>query len=105
MKEIDQYGMSQVAQRALDLVTRDTAGFHLSVDLDGIDPGIAPGVGTPVRGGLTFRETHLLMELIADRRGLLGMDLVELNPILDEKNTTAELGVQIVQSAFGRQIL
>jgi arginase len=105
MKEVDQFGMSEVARRALERVTYGTAGFHLSVDLDGIDPMVAPGVATAVNGGLNFRETHLLMELVADSRKMLSMEVVELNPVLDTRNRTAEFAVGLVLSAFGRQIL
>ncbi len=105
MKEVDQFGMSEVARRALERVTYGTAGFHLSVDLDGIDPMVAPGVATAVNGGLNFRETHLLMELAADSKKLLSMEVVELNPVLDTRNRTAEFAVGLVLSAFGRRIL
>jgi arginase len=105
MKEVDQFGMSEVARRAIERVTYGTAGFHLSVDLDGIDPMVAPGVATAVNGGLDFREAHLLMELVADSRRLLSMEVVELNPVLDTQNRTAEFAVGLVLSAFGRQIL
>jgi arginase len=105
MKEVDQLGMAEIARRAIDRATYGTAGLHLSVDLDGVDPLVAPGVGTPVNGGLNYRETHLLMELIADCRRMLSMEVVELNPVLDTKNGTAEFAVGLVLSAFGRQIL
>jgi len=105
MKEVDQFGMSEVARRALERVTYGTAGFHLSVDLDGVDPMVAPGVATAVNGGLNFRETHLLMELVADSRRMLSMEMVELNPVLDTRNRTAEFAVGLILSAFGRQIL
>ena len=105
MKEVDQFGMSEVARRALERVTYGTAGFHLSVDLDGIDPMVAPGVATAVNGGLNFRETHLLMELVADSKKMLSMEVVELNPVLDTRNRTAEFAVGLVLSAFGRRIL
>jgi arginase len=105
MKEVDQFGMSEVARRAIERVSYGTAGFHLSVDLDGIDPMVAPGVATPVNGGLNFRETHLLMELVADSKKMLSMEVVELNPVLDTRNKTAEFAVGLVLSAFGRQIL
>lgn len=105
MKEVDQFGMSEVARRALERVTYGTAGFHLSVDLDGVDPMVAPGVATAVNGGLNFRETHLLMELAADSKKMLSMDVVELNPVLDTRNRTAEFAVGLVLSAFGRRIL
>jgi arginase len=105
MKEVDQLGMAVVAQKALERVNQGTAGFHLSVDLDGVDPMVAPGVATAVNGGLNFRETHLLMELVADSKKMLAMDLVELNPVLDTRNRTADFAVGLVLSAFGRQIL
>ncbi|MCA9321739.1 MAG: arginase family protein, partial [Planctomycetes bacterium] len=82
-----------------------TAGIHLSFDIDGLDPTIAPGVGTPVRGGVSYREAHLFMELIADSGNLVSMDVVELNPVRDIENRTAECVVLLVQSAFGRTIL
>jgi arginase len=105
MKEVDQLGMSVVAQKALERVTNGTAGFHLSLDLDGVDPIVAPGVATAVNGGLNYREAHLLMELVSDSKKMLAMDLVELNPVLDTQNRTAEFAVGLVLSAFGRQIL
>ena len=105
MKEVDQLGMSEVARRALERVNNGTSGFHLSVDLDGVDPMVAPGVATAVNGGLNFRETHLLMELAADSKRMLSMDMVELNPVLDTRNRTAEFAVGLVLSAFGRRIL
>ncbi len=105
MKEVDRFGMNEVAQRALEAVGRGTAGIHVSVDLDAIDPDVAPGVATPARGGLTYRETHLLMELIADSRKMVAMDVVEHNPVLDSRNFTAEIAVEMVLSALGRSIL
>ena len=105
MKDVDQLGMARVAEKALDLAGSETAGVHVSFDLDVCDPGIAPGVGTPVKGGLSYREAHLLMEKVADSGLLRALDLVELNPILDTRNTTAELGVELLLSALGRGIL
>ena len=105
MKDVDRLGMAKVAERALELAGRDTAGVHVSFDLDVCDPGIAPGVGTPVKGGLSYREAHLLMETVADSGLLRSLDMVELNPILDVRNTTAELGVELLLSALGRGIL
>ena len=105
MKDVDRLGMARVAERALELAGRDTAGVHVSFDLDVCDPGIAPGVGTPVKGGLSYREAHLLMETVADSGLLRSLDMVELNPILDVRNTTAELGVELLLSALGRGIL
>lgn len=105
MMEVDRLGMSRVAEEALAVVTAGTAGFHVSLDLDGIDPTVAPGVGTPVQGGLSFRETHLLLELAAESQAMLALEIVELNPILDHRNATAEVAVGAVQSALGRRIL
>jgi arginase len=104
MKEIDAYGVASVVRRAL----RDLSHLervHLSVDLDMVDPGIAPGVGTPVRGGLTYREAHLVMELINEADIVTSLDVVEINPILDDRNGTAELAVELVASLMGRQII
>jgi arginase len=104
MKEIDAYGAAKVVRRALkDLSHLDR--IHLSFDLDVVDPGIAPGVGTPVRGGLTYREAHLVMELINEAGIITSLDVVEVNPILDERNGTAELAVELVASLMGRQII
>jgi arginase len=104
MKEIDAYGVASVVRRAL----RDLSHLervHLSVDLDVVDPGVAPGVGTPVRGGLTYREAHLVMELINEAGIVTSLDVVEINPILDNRNGTAELAVELVASLMGRQII
>ncbi len=104
MKEIDAYGIASVVRRALrDLSHLDRV--HLSVDLDVVDPGVAPGVGTPVRGGLTYREAHLVMELINEAGITTSLDVVEVNPILDARNGTAELAVELVASLMGRQII
>ena len=104
MKEIDAYGIASVVRRALrDLSHLDR--IHLSVDLDVVDPGVAPGVGTPVRGGLTYREAHLVMELINESGIVTSLDVVEVNPILDDRNGTAELAVELVASLMGRQII
>jgi arginase len=98
MADIDRRGMWSVMTEALAFVLDGTAGVHVSLDVDGLDPEIAPGVGTPVRGGLSYRESHLAMELVAESERLLGFDLVEVNP-------TAELGCELVLSAFGKRIL
>ena len=90
MREIDEHGMATIAQRALEVVTNGTAWFHISFDVDGCDPTVIPGSGTPVPGGVSFREAHLLMEYCADNGGLLSMDVVELNPFLDDGNISAE---------------
>lgn len=105
MRDIDERGMSTVIEEALAIVTRGTAGFHLSLDLDFVDPQYAPGVGTPVRGGGTYREAHLAMELICDSGRMLSMEVVEVNPVIDEFNRTADLAVELIQSALGKKIL
>ena len=105
MKDIDREGLATVAERALALAARGTAGVHVSFDLDACDPSIAPGVGTPVQGGLSYREAHTLMELIADSGQITSLDMVEVNPILDIQNTTAQLGTELVSSALGMKIL
>jgi arginase len=105
MRDVDMLGMNEVMRRALAIVTEGTAGFHLSFDLDGTDPSIAPGVGTPVPGGTNWRESHLVMEHAAESGKLLGLELTEINPILDEKNRTAEVAVQLILSALGKRIL
>jgi arginase len=87
------------------VVTSDTEGFHVSLDMDAVDPQQAPGVGTPVRGGLSYREAHLAMEMICDCRRVTSMDVVEVNPIIDEANRTALLAVELVMSAMGKRIL
>ncbi len=92
MKDIDRSGIAAVVERALVLAGSDTAGVHVSFDLDVCDPSIAPGVGTPVKGGLDYREAHMVMEIIADSGLLRALDLVEVNPILDDRNTTADPG-------------
>jgi arginase len=105
MKDIDRLGVAAVMASALEAVGRGTSGLHVSFDLDVCDPSIAPGVGTPVKGGLNYREAHLLMELIAETGRLTALDLVEVNPALDLRNTTAELGVELALSALGMRIL
>ena len=104
MKDIDRDGIAAVAERALALASTGTGGVHLSFDLDVCDPAIAPGVGTPVKGGLDYREAHLLMEIVADSTRLVALDLVEVNPTLDVRNTTAELGTELALSALGKSI-
>ena len=105
MTEIDERGLAACAKEALGIVSAGTAGFHLSFDLDGVDPRAAPGVGTAVFGGLTYREAHLICEACARHGGMVGMDMVELNPTLDERNLTAELAVELILSALGKTIL
>ena len=105
MKDIDRHGLAVVMKRALALAGKDTAGVHVSLDLDVCDPAIAPGVGTPVKGGLDYREAHMAMEMVADSGRLMGLDLVEINPILDSQNQTAVLGTELVLSAMGMRII
>ncbi|MDO8755583.1 MAG: arginase [Anaerolineales bacterium] len=104
MEQVDRYGMVTVVEKAIEHVTRDTDGMYLSLDLDALDPRHAPGVGTPVPAGLTEREAHLACELIAETGKLVGMDLVEVNPILDVQNQTAKLAVEFALTALGRRI-
>ena len=105
MSDIDKRGISNVMQEALSLAGKASDGIHLSLDMDALDPVHAPGVGTPVRGGLTYREAHMIMELIAESGHLIGMDVVEVNPILDRENATAMLAVELVMSALGKRII
>jgi arginase len=105
MRAIDERGLRAVMQDALAIVGRDTGGVHVSMDLDWLDPVHAPGVGTPVAGGATYREGHLAMEIVADSGRLTSLDVVEVNPVLDTQNRTAELAVGLVLSAFGQQII
>jgi arginase len=105
MSDIDQQGIHRVMKKALARVTDGTDYVHVSLDLDAVDPTIAPGVGTPVKGGLDYREAHLIMESISDSKAMTSLDIVEVNPILDENNTSAEFAVELVQSAFGKRIL
>lgn len=104
MRDIDELGMATVARRALARLNRMTR-IHVSLDMDALDPSIAPGVGTPVAGGLTFREAHLLMEILAESEKVCSLDIVEVNPILDEGNRTAEVAVALTASLLGQQIL
>ena len=104
ISDIDQRGMKDVVDEGLRLASQGTDGIHVSFDLDVLDPVEAPGVGTPVAGGITYREAHLAMELIADSNLLVSMDMVEVNPILDNRNKTAELAVGLICSAFGKRI-
>jgi arginase len=105
MRELDERGMSAVMDEAMWLASRRTAGFHVTMDMDFVDPDYAPGVGTPVPGGPTYRESHLAMEKIADSGKMLSFELTEVNPVLDVANKTAELGVQLILSAFGKKIM
>jgi arginase len=105
MRSIDERGLRAVMQDALAIAGHDTGGVHVSMDLDWLDPVHAPGVGTPVAGGATYREGHLAMEIIADSGRLTSLDVVEVNPVLDSQNRTAELAVGLVLSAFGQRII
>ncbi len=105
MRDIDERGMRTVMEEALRLAGRGTAGYHISLDMDWIDPEDAPGVGTPVRGGATYREAHLAMEIIADHGRMSSFEIVEVNPVIDEHNRTADLAVELALSAFGKKIL
>jgi arginase len=105
MKDIDRSGIAAVVEQALSLAGSGTAGIHVSFDLDVCDPAIAPGVGTPVKGGLDYREAHMVMEMVADSGLLRALDLVEVNPILDDRNTTALLGAELACSALGQKII
>lgn len=105
MHDIDRQGIHRIMKKALGKVTQGTDYLHISFDLDAVDPTVAPGVGTPVKGGLDYREAHLIMELIFESKRMTSLELVEVNPILDEHNTSAEFAVELVQSAFGKRIL
>jgi len=104
MEQVDRIGMVAALEKVIERVSRDVDGIYLSFDLDALDPRFAPGVGTPVVGGLTFREVHLVCEVLAETGKLLGIDIVEVNPILDEKNQTAKLAVDFVCSALGSRV-
>jgi arginase len=105
MKDIDRDGIAAIAERAIAIAGKDAGGLHVSFDLDVCDPSIAPGVGTPVKGGFNYREAHMFMEMVADSGLLRALDLVEVNPILDDRNTTAVLGTELASSALGQRIL
>jgi arginase len=105
MKDVDREGIARVAEQALALASDGTGGVHVSFDLDACDPAVAPGVGTPVRGGLDYREAHMVMEIVADSGLLTALDLVEVNPTLDLRNATAEFAAELALSALGKRIL
>ncbi len=105
MRDIDERGMMAVIREAIAAASAGTAGFHVSYDMDSVDPSEAPGVGTPVAGGLTYREAHLAMELIGDSEGMTSVEVVEVNPVMDVANKTAMLGVDLIMSALGKRIL
>lgn len=105
MRDIDERGLRTVMQQAIHAAAAGTAGFHVSFDMDSVDPAEAPGVGTPVAGGLTYREAHLAMELICDSGRMTSVEVVEVNPVMDVANRTALLAVDLVLSALGKRIL
>jgi arginase len=105
MRDIDERGLRSVMQEAIARATSGTAAFHLSFDMDAVDPDEAPGVGTPVRGGITYREAHLAMETVCDSGMMVSMEMVEVNPVIDSANRTALLAVELVMSALGKRIL
>lgn len=105
MRNIDDKGIHDVIEESIAIASRGTAGIHVSFDADGIDPTVAPGVGTPVHGGLTYREAHYIMESLHDSRKVISMELVETNPILDHQNQTAKIGVELISSLFGKKII
>lgn len=105
MTELDERGTAVCLKEAIERVTRHTVGVHLSFDLDGVDPQYAPGVGTPVHGGLNLRESHLICEKVAQQKRVLGVEMVELNPVIDSENRTGKLAVWLILSALGKTIL
>jgi arginase len=105
MREIDERGMSACIDEAIQIASRAPAGYHVTLDVDALDPGDAPGSGTVVRGGLTYREAHLAMEHIAEAGGATSLEVVEINTALDINNRTAELGVELILSALGKTII
>jgi arginase len=105
MRDIDERGMREVMSDAMKYAMDDTDGICVSLDMDFVDPSDAPGVGTPVRGGVTYREAHLAMEMLADTEAMVSLEVVEINPVIDEHNRTALLGVELVLSGLGKKIL
>ncbi len=104
-KDIDRHGIASIVEPAVALAGGGTAGIHVSFDMDACDPPIAPGVGTPVRGGLDYREAHMVMEIVSDSGLLTSLDMAKVNPTLDVRNQTAQLGTELVLSALGKKIL
>jgi arginase len=104
MRQLDELGVRRVMELAIEAAGGGTAGIHVSFDMDSLDPDFAPGTGTPVIGGLSYREAHLAMEVLADHGRVVALDLVEINPVLDVRNETAELGVELIMSALGKRI-
>ncbi|HJQ69457.1 MAG TPA: arginase [Blastocatellia bacterium] len=105
MSEVDERGMADVIEEAIEIASRNTAGFHVTMDMDFIDPFYAPGVGTPERGGATYREGHLAMEKMSDSGHVLSVELTEVNPMYDTANQTAQLAVEFILSALGKKIM
>lgn len=105
MRHIDERGLPAVMREAITAASGGTSGIHVSLDMDSVDPGLAPGVGTPVSGGLTYREAHLALETLCDTGLMVSMEIVEVNPVLDEANRTAALAVELIMSAMGKRIL
>jgi arginase len=105
MRDIDERGLRTVMEEAIRAASDGTDGFHLSLDMDFVDPKDAPGVGTPVRGGVTYREAHLAMEMICDSGKMVSIEVVEVNPVIDEFNRTADLAVELIMSGMGKRIL
>jgi arginase len=105
MRDIDERGLRAVMEEAIRIACDGTVGFHCSLDMDFVDPKDAPGVGTPIRGGATYREAHLAMEMICDSRNMTSIEVVEVNPVLDEANRTADLAVELIMSGLGKRIL
>jgi arginase len=105
MRDIDERGLRSVIEEGVRIAGSGTAGIHVSFDMDSVDPDEAPGVGTPVRGGMTYREAHLAMELLSDSGRVIAMEVVEVNPVLDTANRTALLAVELVMSGMGKRIL
>ena len=105
MRDIDERGMREVMSEALRVASDETDGIAVSLDMDFVDPTDAPGVGTPVRGGVTYREAHLALEMICDSRHMVSMEVVEVNPVIDERNRTADFAVELIMSGLGKRIL
>jgi arginase len=105
MEDVDKRGMAAVMAEAIAVVSRGSDMLHVSFDIDAIDPRVAPGTGTPKLGGLTYREAHLAMEMLADTRRVTSIEVVEVNPVLDDRNSTAELAVGLIGSVLGNRIL
>jgi arginase len=105
MRDIDERGLRAVMVEAIAIAGEGAGGIHVSLDMDFCDPVHAPGVGTPVRGGATYREAHLAMEMICDSRRMVSLEVVEVNPVIDERNRTADFAVELIMSGLGKRIL